>query len=192
MPCDSFNTPVAAPQGAVLQSLQRRSLSAELMWHLVQWHSDIFLAGISFQQHLRRNAECSFVSFSSFSFCEQGETQHRTKMIHVTCWRKSCHSYAEGEKKRKGTKRLMSTIKKAAALDLRDNWIKGATVKAMCNQTCPYQQAFSLLCPHSPLSAASRLIKLPCLYLCKWWLTGLGKALIFKCAGLFSLWGSVF
>lgn len=70
-------------------------------------------------------------------------------------------------------KQVNVTKQKAAALDLRDNWIKGTTVKAMCNQAHPYQQQFSMLCPQSSLSAASRLIKLPRLHHCEWWLTGL-------------------
>lgn len=59
----------------------------------------------------------------------------------------------------------------------------------MCYQACPYQQQFSLLCPHNSLSAASRLIKLPCLYHREWWLTGLEKVLIFKCVTSFFFWG---
>lgn len=59
----------------------------------------------------------------------------------------------------------------------------------MCYQACPYQQQFSLLCPHSSLSAASRLIKLPCLYHSERWLTGLEKVLIFKYVTSFFFWG---
>lgn len=59
----------------------------------------------------------------------------------------------------------------------------------MCYQACPYQQQFSLLCPHSSLSAASRLIKLPRLYHSERWLTVLEKVLIFKCVTSFFFWG---
>lgn len=98
-------------------------------------------------------------------------------------------SYVTRYIKRKRTNRFISNNQK---LDVRNNWIKGATVKAMCNQACPYQQQFSLLCPHSSLSAASRLIKLPRLYHCEWWLTSLKKVLIFKCASSFSFRGQSF
>lgn len=72
MPCDTFNNPHCSTAGfwccaSLIPAYTSLSLSLfvsvslfqKLMWHLVQWHSDI-CAGISFQLHLRRNAKSSF------------------------------------------------------------------------------------------------------------------------------------
>lgn len=128
MPCDSFNTPIAAPQGAVLQSFQHLSLcgvnvafSSVTFWHFL----------LVFLLHCSSGETLSLTLYpSALSALFSTRVKLRTRrMIFIQSDQplRRALCYVTRYIRRKGINSVMSNNQKKAcgvASGPRDNWIK--------------------------------------------------------------------
>lgn len=117
--CDNCNTPIAAPQGAVLQSFQHLSLSVELIWHLAQWHSDIFLLVFLFKCTSGETLSFSLCPSAPFALLTRVKISTRRLIFPENCllYRlANIWPYVTRYIKRKRTNRLISSNQKCSSI----------------------------------------------------------------------------
>ena len=110
----TVSTPPSLLHRALCFSHSSIFLSAELMWHLAQWHSDIFCWYFFSAAPWEKHTESHFVSFSSLcSFFDQGQTQHQANDLYSK-WPATPNAlrYVTRYIRRKGINRVMSNSQK--------------------------------------------------------------------------------